>query len=156
MVIIVAILFVIKTLWGDYGSQKFEGTVYDCETDLPVSNAEVKVAKQATLLDVLTFHWGGSTESYDDITNQSGYFSLNYKGNGVSVRVSKEGYLNAQESGYGGKTRIGILKTKESETAFSDSTTMCKRSSECYKVTEMPNGNIEARDVCGNQTLPQL
>lgn len=156
-VLILAGLSFVWLLYTDYIPHRFEGIVYDCETGQAIPGAVINVSGNNTLIDMLTFHWDSSTRKYSDITDQTGNFLVNYRGQGIGgIYVTKEGYLRDQEHGSSGKTRIGLLKEKYK--GESVGTNMCRR---CSK-TDIVDGVIvfdysqSYDDLCPPIPLSQL
>jgi hypothetical protein len=104
-------------------SKIFSGMVYDCTTNEPVSDARVQINLGNDIWNLFS----DSGRHYEGQSDQFGNFSIKYGGGDGNVLISKEGYLWAQETFLGGKTKVGILK--QSSVSDHDFTTLCKRNS---------------------------
>jgi hypothetical protein len=140
------LLFISFVYLSDYHKNVFEGMVYDCQTEAPLPQAEIRFAGSNTLIDLLTFHWDSATREFQGTSDDSGLFSIVHKGQVQVLRIEKEGYLRAEESTYGGRTKIGLLRRLETDD-ISESSTACKRRSECLSVTEQERGTM-VTNVC--------
>lgn len=157
------VLFVISGIallivWQEFGPKRISGIVYDCETEKPLAGAEVTLAQQTI------FTWD-RTHIYSGITNKEGEFDIPFNiGNVVNVKVAKDEYLLAEESGESNiRTRIGLIRRKDTDGYFISTATggieskgpsrQCRRYAECTAVEEV-NGIESSWNTCDG--LPRL
>ncbi len=134
-------------------NEYFEGMVYDCETNQPISNARVLVYMGNDIWHLFS----DSGRSWEGQTNTSGYFSIPYAGGIANVSVGKDednNYLVTSGVFLGGKTKIGMMKKKPDDAQNEFIVAQCQKSSTCIE-TKMVDGIMVSNNTCSN-TLPQI
>ncbi len=127
-------------------NNNLKGFVYDCNTGIPIDNAQV-IAKQTG--------WGESkgvivwdkTYKVHTKTNMNGNFGLSLKFNApTQLLVFKNGYSQAEQYEYpGNKARIGLMPIEGK--IKSVVTNNCKPASSCLQCSEN-KGVTECRNTC--------
>ncbi len=97
-----------RIMFLDYHDNNLEGTISDCQSGLPIAGANIRVTKNMSFFEAITFQWGGGKYSYAT-TNQSGKFSIGFSGNVFNAYITNEGYKDEYKYGEADKSQLGNI-----------------------------------------------
>ncbi len=142
-ILVIPIIMILSIFGCSPHNENYTGQVLDCQTNDPIAKAEVSVSLRGWGFSDGGLVWDkeyvNSTQSDD-----SGRFKISLGSNSALIKVTKEGYITAEQREEPGKEIIvRALKGNDSiEVTYN-----CKLSSECLSCSVEGNAKV-CKNIC--------